>query len=67
MNGLSIKPELMADDMRSRLTDSEKPMLVSRCKEFEVCESVKNKGCSGCNIKKTLKIFMRLLKKQRNS
>ena len=29
---------------------SEKPMFVSRCKEIEVCESVKNKGCRGCNV-----------------
>lgn len=45
-----IKPGLMVADMRSRLPDSEKPMFVSRCKEFEVCERVKNKGCSGCNV-----------------
>ena len=64
---LGINPMLMVADMRSRLPDSEKPMFVSRCKEFKVCESAKNKGCRGCNIKKTLKIFMRLLKKQRNS
>ena len=45
-----IKPGLMVADMHSRLPDSEKPMFVSRCKEFEVCERVKNKGCSGCNV-----------------
>ena len=47
---LDINPMLMVADMRSRLPDSEKPMFVSRCKEFEVCERVKNKGCSGCNV-----------------
>ena len=47
---LGINPMLMKADMRSRLPDSEKPMLVSRCKEFEVCESVKQKGCKGCNV-----------------
>lgn len=45
-----IKPGLMVADMRSRLPDSEKPMFVSGCKEFEVCKRVKNKGCSGCNV-----------------
>ena len=25
-------------------------MFVSRCKEFEVCESAKNNGCIGCNV-----------------
>ena len=47
---LGINLLLMVADMRSRLPDSEKSMLVSRCKEIEVCESVKNKGCSGCNV-----------------
>ena len=47
---LDIKPELMVADMRSRLPDSKKPMFISRCKEFEVCKRVKNKGCSGCNV-----------------
>ena len=47
---LGINPMLMVADMRSRLPDSEKPMFISRCKEFEVCESVKNKGCGGCNV-----------------
>ena len=47
---LGINPMLMVADMRSRLTDSKKPMFVSRCKEIEVCESVKNKGCRGCNV-----------------
>ena len=28
----------------------DKPMFVIRCKEIEVCESVKNKGCRGCNV-----------------
>ena len=47
---LGINPVLMGADMRSRLPDSEKPVLVRRCKEFEVCESVKHKGCKGCNV-----------------
>ena len=47
---LGINPTLMRADMRSRLPDSEKPVLISRCKEFEVCESVKQKGCKGCNV-----------------
>ena len=47
---LDINPMLMVADMRSRLPDSKKPMFVSRCKEIEVCESVKNKGCRGCNV-----------------
>ena len=46
----SIKPELMVSDMRSRLPDNEKPMFLSRCKKFEVCESAKNGGCIGCNV-----------------
>lgn len=50
MNDLSIKPELMVADMRSRLPDSKKPIFVSECKKFETCESAKNKGCSGCNV-----------------
>ena len=47
---LGINSRIMVADMRSRLPDSEKPMFVSRCKEIEVCESVKNKGCRGCNV-----------------
>ena len=47
---LGINPMLMVADMRSRLPDSKKPMFVSKCKEIEVCESVKNKGCRGCNV-----------------
>ena len=47
---LGINPLLMAADMRSRLPDSEKSRLISRCKEFEVCESRKHKGCKGCNV-----------------
>lgn len=47
---LGINFMLMKADMRSRLPDSEKSMLVRRCKEFEVCESVKHKGCKGCNV-----------------
>ena len=47
---LGINPMLMVADMRSRLPNSEKPIFVSRCKEFKVCEGVKNKGCRGCNI-----------------
>lgn len=37
-------------DMRSRLPGSKKPMFVSRCKKFKVCESAKLGGCRGCNI-----------------
>ena len=47
---LDTKTGLMVADMRSRSPNSEKPMFVSRCKEFEVCESAKNGGCRGCNI-----------------
>lgn len=47
---LGINPMLMKADMCSRLPDSEKPMLVRRCKEFEVCENAKHKGCKGCNV-----------------
>ena len=47
---LGINPMLMVANMRSRLPDSEKPIFVSECKKFEVCESVKNKGCRGCNV-----------------
>lgn len=47
---LGIKPRLMVADMRSRLPNNEKPMSISRCKEFKVCENVKNKGCRGCNV-----------------
>lgn len=47
---LGINPMLMVANMRSRLPDSKKPMFLSRCKKFEVCESVKNKGCRGCNV-----------------
>ena len=47
---LGINPTLMVADMRSRLPDSKKPMFISRCKAFEVCKRVKNKGCSGCNV-----------------
>lgn len=28
----------------------EKPTFLKRCKDFEVCESVKNGGCVGCNV-----------------
>ena len=48
LNHLGIDPTLMTAHMSSRLPDSEKPMFVSRCKEFEVCKSAKNKGCRGC-------------------
>ena len=41
---LGIKPRLMVANMRSRLPDSEKPIFVSKCKEFETCKSAKNKG-----------------------
>ena len=27
-----------------------KPILVKQCKQFEVCESAKNRGCVGCNV-----------------
>ena len=37
-------------NMRSRLPDYENPLLVKRCKEFDVCESAKHKGCKGCNV-----------------
>ena len=47
---LGINPMLMVADMRSRLPDSKKPMFISRCKEFKVCESAKNGGCRGCNV-----------------
>lgn len=47
---LGINKDLMAADIHSRLPDREKPMLVSRCEEFEVCESVKQRGCKGCNV-----------------
>lgn len=47
---LGINPMLMVADMRSRLPDSEKPIFVSRCEKFEVCESAKNKGCRYCNV-----------------
>lgn len=47
---LGINKDLMLSDMRSRLPDSEKPVFIKRCKEFEVCESVKQKGCKGCNV-----------------
>ena len=47
---LGINPMLMVANMRSRLPDSEKPMFISRCKKFEVCKSVKNGGCGGCNV-----------------
>lgn len=47
---LGINKGLMVADMRSRLPDCEKPLLIKRCKEFEVCESVKQKGCKGCNV-----------------
>ena len=47
---LGIKPMLMVANMRSRLPAIEKPMFISRCKEFETCKSAKNKGCRGCNV-----------------
>ena len=47
---LEINKDLMLSDMQSRLPNCEKPLLVKRCKEFEVCESVKQKGCKGCNV-----------------
>lgn len=47
---LGINKDLMLSDMRSRLPNCEKPLLIKRCKEFEVCESVKSKGCKGCNV-----------------
>ena len=27
-----------------------KPRLVEQCKQFEVCESAKHRGCIGCNV-----------------
>jgi hypothetical protein len=47
---LGIKKELMVADMRSRLPDSDKPVFVKRCKDFETCESRKYYCCKGCNI-----------------
>lgn len=47
---LGINKDLMLSDMQSRLPDCEKTVLVKRCKKFEVCESVKHKGCKGCNV-----------------
>jgi len=47
---LGINKDLMLSDMRLRLPDCEKPVFVKRCKDFEVCESVKSKGCKGCNV-----------------
>ncbi len=47
---LGINKDLLLSDMRSKLSDCEKPVLLKRCKEFEVCESVKHKGCKGCNV-----------------
>ena len=47
---LGINPMLMEADMRSKFPDNEKSVLVRRCKEFEVCESVKHNGCKGCNV-----------------
>ena len=47
---LGINKRLMVADMQSRLPDWEKPVLLKRCKDFESCESVKQKGCKGCNI-----------------
>lgn len=47
---LGINPMLMQADMRSRLPDYEKPVLVKRCKDFETCESRKHYCCKGCNI-----------------
>lgn len=59
---LGINPMLMKADMRSRLPDSEKPMLVSRCKVFEVCESAKHNGCKDCNVWNYLYDIKALLK-----
>lgn len=28
----------------------EKPKFLKMCKQFEVCESAKNRGCVGCNV-----------------
>lgn len=47
---LGINKDLMLSDMQSRLPDYEKPVFIKRCKEFEVCESAKRKGCKGCNV-----------------
>ena len=47
---LGINKDLMLSDMQSRLPEWEKPQMLKRCKEFEVCESVKQKGCKGCNV-----------------
>lgn len=47
---LEINKDLMLSDMQSRLPESEKPVFIKRCEDFEVCESVKQKGCKGCNV-----------------
>ena len=47
---LGINPMLMKADMQSRLSDSEKPVLFKRCKDFDSCERVKHHGCKGCNV-----------------
>ena len=51
---LGINKELMLSDMRSRLSDSEKPVFVKRCKEFEKCEIRKHSNCQDCNVWKYL-------------
>lgn len=47
---LGINPMRMKADMRSRLPDSEKPVFLKKCKDFESCESAKHHGCKGCNV-----------------
>lgn len=44
---LGINRDLMLSDMQSKIPDCEKPTLVRRCKDFEVCKSV---NCKGCNV-----------------
>ena len=47
---LEINKDLMLSDMQSRLPESEKPVFIKRCEDFKICESVKQKGCKGCNV-----------------
>ena len=47
---LGINKDIMLSDMQSKLPDCEKPVFIKRCKEFEGCESSKQKGCKGCNV-----------------
>ena len=46
---LGINKKRMVTDMRSRLPDCEKPVLLRRFKDFESCRKGKD-GCKGCNV-----------------